>query len=345
MSPSNETLNATQVAKIAVYDDLLSAPRVVEVQPSDVASYIEGIASNTYQLASQLGGAIPYTVIREVSENFIHAQFKEITVSILNGGNTIRFADQGPGIENKDRAQMPGFSSASADMRDYIRGVGSGLPIVKEYLKFSNGRLVIEDNIKDGTVITIGIEPNAGNQPVVYQEAGYYSAGMQNAAAQPGAWQGSAQAGMQNGMQNGAQFNAANNGMNNGAYNANPNMGFNAMQQPGAQYAQMPQGQAGTYGALVQQNIDPANTPAFAQVTAAATGMTLDERDLNVLAVASELDSIGPTDLNNSLNIPTATAYRILSKLQNAGYLMEEGTHKGKRVLTQLGLRALEGQE
>lgn len=341
MSPSNETLNATQVAKIAVYDDLLSAPRVVEIQPSDVASYIEGIASNTYQLASQLGGAIPYTVIREVSENFIHAQFKEITVSILNGGNTIRFADQGPGIENKDRAQMPGFSSASADMRDYIRGVGSGLPIVKEYLKFSNGRLVIEDNIKDGTVITIGIEPNAGNQPVVYQEAGYYGAGAQNTGALAGSWQGT----LQGSAQNNAQFNAVNSDMSIGAYNMNSNMGFGTAPQANAQYAQAPQNQTNAYGTPVQQDADPANTPAFAQATAATSGITLDERDLNVLAVASELDSIGPTDLNNSLNIPTATAYRILSKLQSAGYLMEEGTHKGKRVLTQLGLRALEGQE
>ncbi len=47
--------------------------------------------------------------MREVSENFIHARFKEIIVSILDHGNTIRFADQGPGINFKDKAQLPGF--------------------------------------------------------------------------------------------------------------------------------------------------------------------------------------------------------------------------------------------
>lgn len=349
MSPSNENLNATQVAKIAVYDDLLSAPRVVEIQPSDVASYIEGIASNTYQLASQLGGSIPYTVIREVSENFIHAQFKEITVSIMNGGNTIRFADQGPGIENKDRAQMPGFSSASANMRDYIRGVGSGLPIVKEYLKFSNGRLVIEDNIKDGTVITIGIEPASGNQPVVYQEAGYYGAAQ---AGMPGA---TVQAQYAQGQ--GATFSAGLPGQGAGAqanvnaaaqYGANPAMtGASAGVSQTANGSMAPQhayGQQPGYVAGVAQPADPAMVPAFAQAPAAAAPVVLDERDLDVLAVASELDSIGPTDLSNSLNIPTATAYRILKKLQDAGYLMDEGAHKGKRVLTRLGLQALEGQ-
>ena len=94
----------------------------------------------------------PYTVIREVSENFIHARFAEIIVSILDEGNTIRFADQGPGIMMKDKAQLPGFTSAIEPMKHYIRGVGSGLPIVKEYLDFSHGTISIEDNLGTGAV-------------------------------------------------------------------------------------------------------------------------------------------------------------------------------------------------
>ena len=109
--------------------------------------------------AQQAGGSIPYTAIREVSENFIHAQFKEIVVSIFDKGNTIRFTDQGPGIPQKEKAQMPGFSSATSDMKRYIRGVGSGLPLVKEYLSFSHGRITIEDNIKCGSVVTISVKP------------------------------------------------------------------------------------------------------------------------------------------------------------------------------------------
>lgn len=165
------SITAQQVARIAVYDDFLSAPRVVDIQPTATHEFIEQIASRTYELAQGQGGTIPYTVIREVSENFIHARFIEPTISILNRGNTIRFADQGPGIENKEKAQLPGFSSATSEMKEYIRGVGSGLPIVKEYLKFQNGRLIIEDNIKDGTVITITVNEGAQPQhPVVYQE-------------------------------------------------------------------------------------------------------------------------------------------------------------------------------
>ena len=144
-------------ARIALYDDLRSAPRIIEIPPSDTVSFIEALASKIYELSKMAGGDIPYTVIREVSENFIHARFKEIIVSILNNGNTIRFADQGPGILNKEKAQLPGFSSAIEPMKKYIRGVGSGLPIVKEYLNFSHGNITIEDNLGTGSVVTISI--------------------------------------------------------------------------------------------------------------------------------------------------------------------------------------------
>ena len=133
------------VARIARYDDFLSAPQITEVSPAPTHTFIENLTVAIYSQAQQMGGKVPYTIIREVSENFIHAQFKEIIVSILDKGNTIRFADQGPGIEKKDKAQLPGFSSATTQMKEYIRGVGSGLPIVREYLNSSHGTITIED--------------------------------------------------------------------------------------------------------------------------------------------------------------------------------------------------------
>lgn len=145
------------IARIALYDDLRSAPRVTEIQPAPTADYIENLASKVYEQAKMAGGTIPYTAIREVSENFIHARFAEIIVSILDNGNTIRFADQGPGIPQKEKAQLPGFTSAIEPMKRYIRGVGSGLPIVKEYLEFSHGTITIEDNLGTGAVVTISL--------------------------------------------------------------------------------------------------------------------------------------------------------------------------------------------
>lgn len=143
--------------RIALYDDLRSAPRITEIQPAETAVYIEALASAVYRQSQDAGGTISYTIIREVAENFIHARFKEVVVSILDHGNTIRFADHGPGIPFKEKAQMPGFSSAVEPMKHYIRGVGSGLPIVKEYLELSHGTITIEDNLGTGAVVTISL--------------------------------------------------------------------------------------------------------------------------------------------------------------------------------------------
>lgn len=162
------TFDYTQVettARIALYDDLRSAPRITEIPPASTADFIEHLASKIYEQAKMSGGTIPYTVIREVSENFIHARFAEIIVSILDAGNTIRFADQGPGITHKEKAQLPGFTSAIEPMKHYIRGVGSGLPIVKEYLDFSHGTISIEDNLGTGAVVTISLKEEPRVEP------------------------------------------------------------------------------------------------------------------------------------------------------------------------------------
>lgn len=144
-------------ARIALYDDYKSAPRITEIAPSPTNEFIEHLTTTIYEQSKMAGGKVPYTLIREVSENFIHAQFKEIVVSIMDDGNTIRFADQGPGIAEKEKAQQPGFSSAIEPMKKYIRGVGSGFPIVRDYLDDREGTIEIEDNLISGAVVTISL--------------------------------------------------------------------------------------------------------------------------------------------------------------------------------------------
>ena len=245
---TEETSSALVPTRIAIYDDMLSAPRIVDIQPTDIAEYIEQIAAKTYEFAQQKGSKIPYTVIKEVCENFIHADFKEPCVSILDSGNTIRFTDQGPGIEDKERAQLPGFTSATTEMRRYIRGVGSGLPTVKDYLRFSNGRLIIEDNIKAGTVVTITVDDTSHQPtPVVYRET-----------AQP------------------------------------PSSAF----------------------------------------------IDLEEREYDILVLASELELIGPTEVKQNLGISVSTAHRLLNKLETKDLLQKTENGK-KRRLTDHGVALL----
>lgn len=142
-------------ARVAIYDGPGSAPRVEEIATRGVREYIEALASRVYEIVRERGGDFPYTVIREITENLIHADFAEPVVTILDDGATLRFADQGPGIVDKARAVLPGFTTADHDMKRYVRGVGSGLPIVKDYLSYSGGNLVIEDNLGRGAVVTL----------------------------------------------------------------------------------------------------------------------------------------------------------------------------------------------
>lgn len=151
----NENIEVKTPARIAIYDDYRSQPRIVEVPPDEPKVFLGALAGKIYEEETSQGGKIAYSVIKQVSENFIHAGFKEMVISILPGGKEIRFSDQGPGIENVQNALRPGFSTATQKMKQYIDGVGSGLPIAQEYLSLNRGEIKIESNLNHGCVITL----------------------------------------------------------------------------------------------------------------------------------------------------------------------------------------------
>ncbi|MGN0070532.1 MAG: ATP-binding protein [Atopobiaceae bacterium] len=233
-------LEVHYAARIAVYDDAAAAPRVVVVEPKDVRAYLEEITSEVTRLSHEQGGTIPFMVIREIVENFIHAYFMEPTVSILDGGMTIRFSDQGPGIQQKGRALEYGTSSATEEMRRYIRGVGSGLPYAQQYMADKGGTLEIADNIGHGTIVTISMKKSAKEE-----EAPAAQNRMQmQPSQQPGAYP-SQQAYPAQAQPNGYQ------------------QGYPNQMQPAASWQQMPQqnpyqqqmwgAQQNPYGAPMQQ--------------------------------------------------------------------------------------------
>lgn len=152
--------------QVAVYDTPVASPRVISVHAADFHEFVGDLAARTYNYSRERGGRIPFTVIREVIENLIHAYFTGAVISILDGGNTIRVSDQGPGIADKTRAVLPGFTTATPALRKFIKGVGSGLPIVKETLDLLGGGLSIEDNLARGTVVTLRLNPEPAAPPV-----------------------------------------------------------------------------------------------------------------------------------------------------------------------------------
>ena len=141
--------------RIAIYDTLTSPPRVVVVEEEDVPALIASLAEKTYHYCREQGGEVPYSVLQELIENLLHAYFRDVVITILDNGQTIRISDHGPGVDDKERAFLPGFTTATAEQRLIIRGVGSGLPLARESLQFLRGILTVEDNLGGGAVFTI----------------------------------------------------------------------------------------------------------------------------------------------------------------------------------------------
>ncbi len=152
--------------RLAIYDSPVAEPQVISLRGDDFQAFVGELAARTYAVSRERGGRVPYVVIREIVENLIHAYFRNATVTVLDDGNTIRISDQGPGITDKHRALQPGFSTATAEMRRVIRGVGSGLAVAREQMSFLGGTLTLEDNLDRGTVVTLSVQREAPRAPV-----------------------------------------------------------------------------------------------------------------------------------------------------------------------------------
>jgi hypothetical protein len=153
-----------EAPRLAVYDTLTSPPRVVAVEEQDVPALIAALAERTYHACREQGGEVPYSVIQELIENLLHAAFRDVVVTILDNGQTVRISDHGPGVIDKERAFLPGFTTATAVERRWIRGVGSGLPLAREQLQFLRGVLTVEDNLGGGSVFTIKLPTRQAEQ-------------------------------------------------------------------------------------------------------------------------------------------------------------------------------------
>lgn len=318
-------------ARIAVYDDAAAAPRVVMVEPKDVRSFLEEITGTVNKLSHEQGGTIPFMVIREIVENFIHAYFQAPTITILDGGNTIRFSDQGPGIKQKDLALEYGTSSATEEMKHYIRGVGSGLPYAQQYMVDKGGSLEIEDNLGGGTVVTISTRPkedaSALTRPDGAGFSGEINAGgnagyQQPMAAQP--WPGMATQPQAQPYQQYRQVPQQQSWPQ--TYGQMPQQGFQqGWQQPGYQQPYQQQQPWQQVGQPIQQQPFNQMPPMQQPIPAAPVqAPQLDERAQSVLSYFSAHELGGPTDLTNMFGGSSATWSRALQSMAQQGIVIKD---------------------
>ena len=237
-------------------------------------------------------------------------------------------------------------------MKRYIRGVGSGLPIVREYLESSHGTITIEDNMGAGSVVTISVENDArGDGKTLSQER------MQPQAQS--ATQVSSQADPQISQ---IQEQRAPHHLNpqaqlqlTGTYErvdsypidqsqpymqpqyipANPQI-----QQQYQPYPAQPAAAHNIYTPAPQNQAFQSYAPqggyarGGAHVHPAIAALSAKERDL--LPIFLSEGALGITELCNILDIPNSSLFNMLRKLEEAG-LVEKMANK-KRMLTPLGL-------
>lgn len=147
--------NPPEPARMAVYENPSSCPEIEEVEAGDAAELVGVLATRTYQVSQERGGRIPFAAIKEIIENLVHAQFKEVVVSVFQGGNSIKVSDRGPGIKDKTKALEPGYTSATTNIKGLIKGVGSGFSVARGAMTEAGGTLRLEDNLDGGTVVTL----------------------------------------------------------------------------------------------------------------------------------------------------------------------------------------------
>ena len=100
-------------ARLAIYRDGEPEPKVEEVQGTGPEELIHRLCTATERVIRDQGAILPQPAVKALIENLVHARFNCPTVSVLDGGLTVRVADRGPGIADKLRAVEPGYTPLS----------------------------------------------------------------------------------------------------------------------------------------------------------------------------------------------------------------------------------------
>lgn len=142
--------------RMAVYSGA-EEPEITEAAASGPRSGSKKFSKLVNEKIRETGGRVPEAAVQEVVDNLIHAEYRGVVISILDGGNRVRVSDRGPGVQRKERAFEFGFSGVALEALSEVRGVGAGLGIARRAAEEAGGTVNLEDNIGGGTVVTISV--------------------------------------------------------------------------------------------------------------------------------------------------------------------------------------------
>ena len=304
-SPAPVAAKPLYAVRIASYDSMSSLPRTLDLTSNDFRGFVDEVSSRVYALCREKGGSVPFVVIREAVENLVHAEFADAVVTILPDGNTVRVSDHGPGISDKERAFLPGFTTASASMRDFIKGVGSGLPIMRESLATMGGWITVEDNLGAGAVVTISSSGVAASADAAAAPR-LFEAPVEQVSARP--HQAGASAGPSGDRLAGTDRSG---------------------------HEQVKQDSSGDQSNKEQDEGSPSSSQP-SEMSDEALDATLSSRQKKVFLLIAEMGEIGPSVVTKELDISLSTAYRDLVTLEELNLVVS--LDGGKRKLTKRGI-------
>ena len=325
--------------RIASYDSLTSLPRTFDLSSSDFSLIVEDACSKVYSLCREKGGNVPYIVLREALENLIHADFCDAVVTVLPDGNTVRISDHGPGICDKQRAFLPGFTTASERSRQYIKGVGSGLPIMRESMELMGGMVILEDNLGRGCVVTITsaspfeerqhVPSAAGGPPSPARAGEIPAAAATTGGSASGAGDESASPGYRYGT--GPVVTAAGSAQRHGGAPAE-----SSEASVSAELSRPSQDMLSVEKQEVGAAQSKSDSPDVSQMSDEAIDNALSSRQKKVFLLIAEMGEIGPSVVTKELDISLSTAYRDLVTLEELNLVVS--LDGGKRKLTRRGI-------
>lgn len=130
-----------------------------EISGTDFAN--AGEASSDFKTMLKKIG-VPADVIRKVAiamyeaeiNTVIHGQGGTCDAELKPDSVIITFRDNGPGIEDIEKAMREGYSTASDEIRNLGFGAGMGLPNIKKY----TDDMQIESEVGKGTTVVLTIK-------------------------------------------------------------------------------------------------------------------------------------------------------------------------------------------
>ncbi len=136
--------------------------RLLDVTTSSFPNFAKQLVELLSQGLMERGIEPPALALREIADNFIHATPCTGSVVLDASFKSIYVSDTGPGMGSVELALKPGYSTATALQRSYVRGVGLGLHLAREELRSLGGDLHVNSIAGEGTYLHLVLSNGAG---------------------------------------------------------------------------------------------------------------------------------------------------------------------------------------